>query len=104
MSTRDLMPCGTEAAARRHYRHGQPLDGACADAARRAHNERIGSDPYSHTAQYAAQPAARNGVPIVGYTYGAARPSWALEAIRAAEARYGAPENDDGAAWDREAG
>jgi hypothetical protein len=33
-------PCGTEAACRRHQRHGEPADRACLDAAARAKADR----------------------------------------------------------------
>lgn len=44
---RKLAPCGTVAAARRHARHGEELDAACAEAIR-VHNQ----------AQYQARKAA----------------------------------------------
>lgn len=37
---RELAPCGTTAAARRHYRLGEPLDEACRNAERREKNDR----------------------------------------------------------------
>lgn len=37
---REYIPCGTPAAARRHYRNGEPLDLACRQADRRAKNDR----------------------------------------------------------------
>lgn len=39
---RDYLPCGTEAAARRHQRRGEPLDAACRAAAARARSSRRG--------------------------------------------------------------
>lgn len=39
--TRDLAPCGTVAAARRHYRRGEPLCQACRGAANRARAGRV---------------------------------------------------------------
>jgi hypothetical protein len=105
MRRRELMPCGTEAAARRHFRHGETLDEACRVAANQAHAERRGGgDPYARAIMPAPQGPARNGLLEKAYEYGAPRPSWAVAAIRDAEARWGAPERDDGAAWDREAG
>jgi hypothetical protein len=104
MRRRELMPCGTEAAARRHFRHGETLDEACRLAANQAHAERRGGgDPYARAVVPALQPAPRNGLPIVAYNWQARTYSWAAEQIRRAEAIYGAPEKDDGAAWDREA-
>lgn len=99
---REPAPCGSEAAARRHYRHGEPVDPACRAAANRAHVERTGGDPYAAN-EPEPQAAARNGLPIVSYQYQARTYSWALENIRRAEAAHGAPERDDGASWDREA-
>lgn len=37
--TRQHAPCGTYAASRRHYRLGEPLDDACAQAQRDYRNE-----------------------------------------------------------------
>jgi WhiB family redox-sensing transcriptional regulator len=37
---RDLEPCGTQAAARRHYRRGETLDAACREANRLAQMEK----------------------------------------------------------------
>ena len=88
---KDLAPCGTEAAARRHYRRGERVDEACRAAASRASAERRGADPYAQQSRPEARGAARNGLPEVAYTYGAPRPSWAIENIRRAEAIYGKP-------------
>ena len=41
-SEREPAPCGTEAAARRHWRNGEPIDDACRHAARRARSQRAG--------------------------------------------------------------
>jgi hypothetical protein len=87
----DLAPCGTEAAARRHQRHHEPVDEACRAAANRAAAERRGADPYSQQSRPQALGPARNGNPEVAYTYRAPRPSWAIENIRRAEAIYGKP-------------
>lgn len=38
---RQLAPCGTAAAYRRHKRRGEPVDDACAVAARQQKNERV---------------------------------------------------------------
>lgn len=38
----DYLPCGTEAAARRHQRRGEPLDAACREAAAHARSIRRG--------------------------------------------------------------
>jgi hypothetical protein len=94
---RALAPHGSKAAARRHYRNGEKPCDACSAASR------ADSDPYARTTKHDPQSAGRNGLPVMPYQYGAERPSWALQAIRRAEAVYGAPEKDDGAAWDREA-
>jgi hypothetical protein len=89
---RELAPCGTEAAARRHYRHGEAVDEACRVAANRRHAERGGGgEPYRETS--APPPAAaRNGLPVVAYEYGKHRYPWAEAAIRRAEAVHGKPE------------
>lgn len=97
---RDLQPCGTEAAARRHRRHNEPVDQACAAAAALAHRLRVNPDG-SPCAPGGRYPAAeiRNGAPEPGgYRYGMTignpRYRWALAAIRRAEAEHGAPERD----------
>lgn len=38
-------PCGTLAAARRHYRHGEPLCKACKQAERRDSADRYAKNP-----------------------------------------------------------
>lgn len=38
---RELKPCGTWAAYNRHRRRGEPIDAACAEAARVQKNERV---------------------------------------------------------------
>ena len=38
---RELKPCGTAAAYRRHVRRGEPVDAACAQAARDQKNDRV---------------------------------------------------------------
>lgn len=43
--TRQHAPCGTYAASRRHYRLGEPLDDACAQAQRDYQNELRDRDP-----------------------------------------------------------
>ncbi len=50
-------PCGTPAAARRHYRRGEPLCEACAQAARR---KRSGGRAGSQVADFRE---VRNGLP-----------------------------------------
>lgn len=89
----DLMPCGTEAASRRHQRHGEPVDEVCRVAANQAQRERRNpdADPYAVVAPEARGPA-RNGLPVTPpYRYGAPRSAWALQAIARAEAKYGRP-------------
>jgi hypothetical protein len=64
---REPAPCGTEAAARRHRRRGEPLDEACRRAARIKAQERRGRDPWAF-----AQPdyrEVRNGIPWKPYVY-----------------------------------
>jgi len=87
----DFAPCGTEAAARRHQRHNEPVDEACRAAANRAATERRGGDPYASTSRPEVRGPARNGLLEVAYSYGAPRPSWAIENIRRAEQIYGKP-------------
>jgi hypothetical protein len=102
---RPTAPHGTAAAARRHYRHGEKPCEPCRVAMNLADVERRGGgDPYARSTMPGPQPAPRNGLPIVAYNWQARTYSWAAEQIRRAEAIYGAPEKDDGAAWDREAG
>jgi hypothetical protein len=85
----ELKPHGTEAAARRHYRLGEKPCEACRGAASTRHAERNGADPYW---RFTPAVPPRNGLPDrQPYRYGATRPSWALAAIAAAEAKYGRP-------------
>jgi hypothetical protein len=58
---RDLKPCGTIAAYRRHLRHGEPPCESCLEAQRRAN-----ADERSHhagTQAAAERRASRNGLP-----------------------------------------
>ncbi len=57
---RELAPCGTPAAARRHWRNGEPLDDACLQASRREKADRKG---FRDGAQSAARRETRNGLP-----------------------------------------
>jgi hypothetical protein len=57
----DLKPCGTAAAARRHYRRGEPLDQACLAAARRQYAETRGRGGAPE--QFSAPRETRNGLP-----------------------------------------
>ena len=103
MSRSNPRPHGTAAAARQHWRQGEKPCEPCRVAANLDHAQRRGGgDPYA-TAQPETRAAVRNGVPVVPYVYGRSSYSWAVEAIRRAEAVHGAPEKDDGADWDREA-
>jgi hypothetical protein len=89
-----LAPCGTAAAARRHYRRHEPLDAACVEANRQDTARRAGrpgawgslSDPLS---------AVRNGLPIVAYRWRERRYPWAQRVLAAAEAAYGVPADDE---------
>jgi hypothetical protein len=67
---RNLEPCGTPAAARRHNRHGEPLCDACRRAAALAHSIRTGSDPWriSPDSRPDGRPV-RNGIPWQPYIY-----------------------------------
>jgi hypothetical protein len=101
MKTNELQPCGTEAAARRHYRHGEPVDDACAAAAAQAHRLRSNPEagPYAPGTRYPVR-EVRNGAPEPGgYRYGITagdpRYAWALAVLKRAEAEHGAPERDD---------
>jgi hypothetical protein len=64
-----LAPCGTAAASRRHWRHGDPPCYTC----RRADAERRGGNPYNRVAGLAdAMPdprPVRNGIPWRPYVY-----------------------------------
>ena len=61
-----LAPCGTPAAARRHYRRGEPLDYACLQANANAKSD----DPWvtGPNAQPDPRPV-RNGIPWKPYVY-----------------------------------
>lgn len=59
-------PCGTAAAARRHYKHGEPLDEACKAAVRRQSaesNARRGTGPGQSGSKTADYREVRNGLP-----------------------------------------
>jgi hypothetical protein len=89
-----LAPCGTASAARRHYRHHEPLDAACVEAnrldvARRAHRLSTVAER-SH-----ASSAPRNGLPIVAYEWRERRYPWAQRVLADAEALYGTPEDGE---------
>ncbi len=57
---RELAPCGTAAAARRHWRNGEPLDEACLQAARR---EKAGKQTGQAQLRSVARRETRNGLP-----------------------------------------
>jgi hypothetical protein len=65
-----MTPCGTPAAARRHYRRGEKPCPPCAAAARTAQAVRNGSDPWrpgpDETPDYRP---VRNGIPVRLYVY-----------------------------------
>ena len=61
-SGRELAPCGTPAAYRRHLRHGDPPCAICLQAERLRTGERYGSDPWNPT-QAPDRRAVRNGLP-----------------------------------------
>ena len=64
---KDLAPCGTAAAARRHGKHGEPLDEACKTAQRLQKSERAGGVAGGLSAD---KREIRNGLPeFVGYRY-----------------------------------
>lgn len=44
-----MAPCGTEAAIRRHSRHGEPLDEACAEKSRQIRAARYARDVNNRT-------------------------------------------------------
>jgi hypothetical protein len=59
-------PCGTAAAARRHYKHGELLDEACKAAVRRQSaesNARRGTGPGDAGSKTADSREVRNGLP-----------------------------------------
>jgi hypothetical protein len=92
---RKLQPCGTPAAAHRHYRHNEPLDEACrlayaADSLRRYHEA---PDPLPDGPEIRP---IRNGMPWKPYVYRAPRQAWAVAAITEMEARYGRPREEAG--------
>jgi len=55
-----LAPCGTPAAARRHWRHGEPPCEACLAAHRRQKAEALGHDAGTHVPD---RREIRNGLP-----------------------------------------
>lgn len=66
-----LAPCGTEAAARRHRRRGEPVCQACLRAERVRRQERRGGDPWD---THRGEPSPdcreiRNGIPWKPYRY-----------------------------------
>jgi hypothetical protein len=64
-------PCGTPAAARRHYRNGEPVCDACKRANRIDKSIRTGSDPWDST-RGGGRPdhrPVRNGIPVRLYVY-----------------------------------
>jgi len=64
---RDLAPCGTAAAARRHGKHGEPLDEACRIAQRLQKAERSGERAGNLSVD---RREIRNGLPeFVAYRY-----------------------------------
>ena len=87
-----LAPCGTASAARRHYRHKEPLDAACIEANRADVARRAGRDPATIGSASPHLSAVRNGLPIVAYDYRARRYPWAERVLAAADAAYGSPE------------
>ena len=72
-SERELAPCGTPAAARRHWRRGEKPCDACRLASRRYTAEQHGSDPWAFQRHGRAEPdrrEIRNGLPeFVPYVY-----------------------------------
>lgn len=86
-----LQPCGTAAAARRHWRRGEKPCDECLQAARREKADKMGHDPGG---QSISRRALRNGLPITpGYSYQARTYPWAQRVLAAAEAVYGTPED-----------
>jgi hypothetical protein len=82
-----LQPCGTLAAARRHYRHGEKPCPACLAANARAKAGGSGQ-ALTATPDYGGR---RNGLPLVPYRYQARRYPWAQRVLATAEARFGTP-------------
>jgi hypothetical protein len=64
-------PCGTPAAAQRHYRRGEKPCLSCAAAARTAKALRTGADPWdtSHGGGTWDPRPVRNGIPVRLYVY-----------------------------------
>jgi hypothetical protein len=92
-----LAPCGTAAAARRHYRHHEPLCAACLEANREDVARRAGREPGVGKLS-APLSAVRNGLPIVAYQWRQRRYPWAQRTLAAAEAVYGTPDEDQAVA------
>ena len=62
-----LTPCGTPAAARRHWRRGEPLDQACLQAHRNDRAKRLGYA--AGNTQVPDWREIRNGIPWKPYRY-----------------------------------
>lgn len=58
---RELKPCGTDAAYRRHVRRGEPVDELCAQAARDQKNRRVAERRGVLAAVVPMPPAGRSG-------------------------------------------
>ena len=91
-------PCGTPAAARRHQRHGEPLDADCQRAVLEASRARYGYQGRAAPEEKPDMRERRNGIPENHYYHGMTiadpRYEWARRAIREAEAKHGRPPAD----------
>ena len=89
MSARELKPCGTTAAYRRHKRNGEKPCDPCRRAAVQAESQRTRAlrrrTPFR-------RPEGRG--PIAPYHWHANRYTWAVRVLERSEAIYGAPGED----------
>lgn len=92
---RNLKPCGTDAAYKRHQRHGEKPCTECTEA-----NRRRVADAQGFNALYGSndRPVLPNGLPEVPfYRYRARTYPWAKRVLAWSEARYGKPDEEEAA-------
>ena len=86
---RQLKPCGTTAAYRRHVRHGEKPCDDCRRAAVQRESERMRS-----LRQRVPFKLSEGLGPIAPYRYRARKYPWAIRVLRNSEALYGKPEEE----------
>ena len=89
---RNLKPCGTTAAYRRHIRHGEKPCDDCRRAAVQRESERMRS-----LRQRVPFKLTEGRGPIVPYRYRENSYPWAKRVLRNSEAKYGRPDEEEAA-------